>query len=67
MGDEGTKALVLATALSLGSTAAGLGATTLVARLLSAPLAWGLAPFAGSPAFLLVLGLEFGFVEELEE
>jgi hypothetical protein len=67
MGAEPTRVLVLAAALSLGSTAAGLGAATLVAWLLSGLLAWGLAPFAGSAGFLLVLGLEFGLAEELEE
>ena len=67
MGVEPTEVLVAATALSLGSTACGLGAATLVARFLSGIAAWGLAPFVGAAAFLIVLGLEFGLAEELED
>ena len=67
MDAEPTEVLAVAAALSLGSTAAGLGAATLVGHFLGGPLAWGLAPFASSAAFLLVLGLEFGVAEELED
>jgi hypothetical protein len=67
MGAEPTEVLVAAAALSLGSTACGLGAATLVARFLSGIAAWGLAPFVGTAAFLIVLGLEFGLAEELDE
>jgi hypothetical protein len=64
---ERTEILAVATALALGSTASGLGAATLVVHFLGGLLAWGLAPFAGSAAFLLVLGLEFAVVEEVED
>jgi hypothetical protein len=64
---EKTKVLVAAAALSIGSTAVGLGAATLVTVLLSGLLAWGLAPFAASAAFLVVLGLEFALAEEIED
>ena len=64
---EPTQVLVVAAALSLGSTATGLGAATLLARFLSGSAAWGLAPFAASAGFLIVLGLEFGLAEEFDE
>jgi hypothetical protein len=51
MDAEPTEVLAVAAALSLGSTAAGLGAATLVGHFLGGPLAWGLAPFASSAAF----------------
>lgn len=64
---ERTNVLVIGSALALGSTAAGLGTATLVSALLEGYLAWGLAPFAGSTAFMLVLALEFAVAEEVEE
>ena len=64
---EPTTVILVAAALSLGSTATGLGAATLLAWLLPGLAAWGLAPFAASAAFLMVLGLEFGLAEELDE
>lgn len=63
---ERTDVLVVGAALALGSTASGLGAATLVAYLLGGLLAWGLAPFAASAAFLFVVGLEFRIAEEVE-
>ncbi len=59
--------IVVGSALSLGSTAVGLGAATLVGVLLDGFLAWILAPFAASMAFMLVLGLEYGIAEALDE
>jgi hypothetical protein len=67
MDAEPTSVLVVAGALSLGSTATGLGAASLAARFLSGIAAWGIAPFVGSAAFLIVLGLEFGLAEEVDE
>jgi hypothetical protein len=64
---ERTEILAIATALALGSTASGLGAATLVVHFLGGWLAWGLAPFVASAMFLLVLGLEFAVVEEVED
>jgi len=64
---EPPRVLALAAALSLGSTAMGLAAATLVAYLLSGIAAWGLAPFAASAVFLIVVGFEFGVAEEIED
>jgi hypothetical protein len=67
MEDEQTKVLVVAAALSLGSTAAGLGTATLLSYALGGLLAWGLAPFGACAVFLFVLGLEFRAAEQLED
>ncbi len=63
---ERTKVVVVAAALSLGSTAAGLGAATLVSHVLGGLLAWGLSPFAACATFLFVVGLEFWVAEQIE-
>lgn len=67
MESERTEVLAFAAALALGSTAAGLGVATIAAAFLDGLPAWGVAPFAGSAVFMLVLGFEFGVVEELED
>ena len=67
MDAEPPMVLALAAALSLGSTAMGLAAATLVTYVLSGIAAWGVAPFAASAVFLIVIGLEFGVAEEIED
>ena len=64
---ERGRVLLLGSALALGSTAIGLGAATLVGALLDGLLAWSLAPFVACVVFLLVLGLEFAIIEEVQD